>query len=352
MNRDTLHPKIQAILAAFLFGASAPLAKLLLEDIGPVMMAALLYLGCGLGILGFKFIQKLAVRANNKEAGLTSPDLPWLLGAIICGGVAAPIVLMFSLKSTPAATASLLLNFEGVSTSLIAVLAFKEALGRRVWSAVGLIALASVILTWDSQGVWGLSMGAAGVILACVFWGMDNNFTRNISAKDPLSIVAVKGTTAGTVSFCIALLTGEAIPGLVSTLSAMLLGFISYGISIMLFILAMRSLGAARTSGFFGSAPFAGTVISLLLFWEWPGTTFLVSLPIMVAGTVLLLREDHGHLHHHTKIEHEHRHSHDDGHHGHSHNGAADNEHSHWHIHEKTEHEHDHTPDIHHRHVH
>jgi drug/metabolite transporter (DMT)-like permease len=252
-----------------------------------------------------------------KEANLELKDLPWLTGAILAGGLAAPIILMISLKNTPAATASLLLNFEGVSTTVVAAIFFKEALGKRIWSAVGLITFASIILTWDTNGIWGISIGALGVILACAFWGMDNNFTRNISAKDPITIVTVKGIVAGIVSLVIALISGNSIPNLKIIVAALILGFLSYGISIILFIFAMRSLGAARTSAFFGSAPFIGTTISLLLFREWSGVNFILSIPVMIVGAVVILWEDH-----------------------------------HWHVHEELEHDHTHTPDIHHRHLH
>ncbi|MGE5379997.1 MAG: EamA family transporter [Methylocystaceae bacterium] len=352
MKGTAIYPKIQAILAAVLFGASSPLAKLLLNDISPVLLAALLYLGCGFGLFIFRYFQNQIAGLASKEAGLTTLDVPWLIGAILCGGVAAPISLMFSLKATPAATASLLLNFEGVATSIIAVFIFKEALGKRVWSAIALIALASIILTWDPNETWGVSWGAIGVILTCICWGLDNNLTRNISAKDPLEIVAIKGITAGTVSLCIAMLIGCSIPKLTAVVAAALLGFISYGLSTILFILAMRSLGAARTSGFFGAAPFAGTLISLLLFRELPGIMFLISLPFMIVGTILILREDHSHLHRHTRVEHEHRHSHNDGHHNHQHEENCTEFHSHRHVHEEIKHSHPHTPDIHHRHMH
>jgi len=352
MSKSDSYSKIQAIMAALLFGASAPLAKVLLGDVQPVMLAALLYLGYGAGLLTIRLIQNSVANAAAREASLAKSDLPWLAGAIIAGGVFAPIILMLSLKNTPAATASLLLNFEGVATSLIALLVFKEALGKRLWLAIGLITLASVILTWNSTGAWGLSIGSAGVLLACIFWGLDNNFTRNISAKDPLAIVTVKGIAAGTVSLGIALLSHEMFPHVSAVLQALVLGFFSYGISLVLFILAMRSLGAARTSGFFASAPFIGSIISVLIFREWPGTGFLISLPIMIAGTALIIWEDHVHLHRHARVEHEHRHQHDDGHHDHQHDKAEMEDHSHWHVHEDLEHQHPHSPDIHHRHIH
>jgi drug/metabolite transporter (DMT)-like permease len=346
------YPKLQAIMASVLFAASAPLSKLLLGDIEPVLLAALLYLGCGFGLLFIKILRKLTIRDSSKEARLVAKEIPWLAGAILAGGVAAPIILMLSLKNTPAATASLLLNFEAVSTSVIASIAFKEALGKRIWVAVALITTASVILSWDTKGAWGFSFGAVGVILACVFWGIDNNFTRNISDKDPVSIVTIKGIVAGSVSLAIALSTGSSIPSMKAVFAALILGFFSYGISIILFIFAMRSLGAARTSAFFGSAPFVGAIISIVLFREWPGINFIFLLPVMIAGAVLILWEDHSHVHKHEMIEHEHRHVHTDNHHL---NEPGDNElieHTHWHIHKEIEHSHEHTPDIHHRHVH
>lgn len=352
MLKTDARARLQALMAALLFGASAPFAKLLLGDIQPVMLAALLYLGCGWGLLAVKIIRDYGARPVSREAGLARADAPWLAGAVLAGGVAAPIILMFSLKSTPAATASMLLNFEGAATSLIALAVFREALGRRVWAAIGLITLASIILSWNSGGDWGLSPGAAGILLACILWGLDNNFTRNISAKDPATIVIVKGVAAGSVSLAIALLTGEIMPSAPAIIKALILGLFSYGLSILLFVIAMRSLGAARTSAFFSSAPFIGAVISMLIFREWPGSAFLISLPIMLAGTALILREEHAHLHLHPRYEHDHRHKHDDGHHSHPHDDGWAEEHSHRHIHEEIEHRHTHTPDIHHRHMH
>lgn len=345
-------PKLQAILAAVLFGASAPLAKLLLGNIDPIMLAAILYLGCGLGLLLFRLIQKFIIKQTLNEANLDSKDLPWLTGAILAGGVAAPIILMISLKNTPAATASLLLNFEGVATTVIAALAFKEALGKRIWVAVAILTMASIILTWDVNGSWGFSVGAVGVIIACVFWGIDNNFTRNISAKDPTVIVTAKGIVAGTVSLIIALFSGNSIPSLKIVLAALILGFFSYGISVIMFIFAMRSLGAARTSAFFGSAPFIGTIISLILFRELPGINFILSIPVMIVGAIVILWEDHHHIHNHDRFEHNHRHTHDDNHHTHNHDKKENKEHTHFHIHDELEHEHSHVPDIHHRHLH
>jgi drug/metabolite transporter (DMT)-like permease len=346
---------IQALLAAVLFGASPPVAKLLLGMIEPIPLAGLLYLGSGVGLLLFRGIQHIVGQSARVEAGITKADIPWLTGAILAGGVAAPIMLMFSLRTTPAATASLLLNFEGVATALIAALVFKEAIGGRIWWAVACITVASVLLSLDLSGEWGISLGAPGVLCTCALWGLDNNFTRNISAKDPLSIVTIKGLGAGGFSLILALILQTSFPKPLAALGALLLGNLSYGISIALFILAMRDLGAARTSAFFGTAPFVGALISFLLFQEFPNVLFLISLPIMIVGAVLLLGEEHAHKHVHAVIEHDHRHRHDDGHHAHGHAEGeipANGFHSHPHVHEAVEHLHPHKPDIHHRHDH
>jgi len=343
---------IQALLAALLFGASAPLAKLLLGQIQPIPLAAFLYLGAGFGLLGVKLVQRLSGRASNREAQIKRGDFLWLAGAILAGGVAAPITLLFSLQSTPAATASLLLNFESVATTLIAFLVFKESISRRAWRAIILITLASICLSTNSGGGWGFSLGILGIIAACFLWGLDNNFTRNISAKDPLIIVILKGLGAGIFSLSLAVGLGEQLPDAQIVVEAMLLGSLSYGASIVLFIRAMRELGAARTSGLFSTAPLAGVIISLLLFRQFPGWLFVVALPGMIFGTVMLLSERHKHQHVHEMIIHEHAHAHNDGHHQHDHAGKPANQHSHVHQHEALTHAHDHLPDLHHRHRH
>lgn len=346
-------PVLKALLAALLFGLSAPLAKLLLGEVAPVPLAGLLYLGSGLAALALFAFQKRGIAAG--EAGLQRSDLWWLLGALLLGGVAAPITLMVSLRATPAATAALLLNFEGVATTLIAGAAFHEAIGRRVWAAIGLITLASILLSWDGSGEWGLAPGALGILLACVCWGLDNNFTRNISAKNPLTIVAWKGLGAGTFSVILALILGQPFPSPAVMLRALLLGSVSYGLSIMLFILALRDLGASRTSAMFSTAPFIGMALSLVLFRDPLTLLFLLALPLMVAGALLLVGETHQHEHRHALLVHEHRHRHDDAHHLHSHlpgESPAHGAHSHVHVHEALSHTHPHTPDIHHRHGH
>ena len=335
---------LQALLAALFFGASAPIAKLLLGDVPPILMAAFLYLGSGTGISLIKVYQH--VTGNQREAGIRRPDAGWLAGAIVSGGIIAPIILMISLKSTPASTASLLLNFEGVGTTVIALSFFHESISRRALAAIFMITLASIFLSTDFSSGFGLSLGALGVIVACVLWGVDNNFTRNISARDPLTIVAWKGLVAGCFSLLLGLVLGQQLPEARLVLRILLLGFISYGLSTMFFIYSMRGLGAARTSALYGTAPLAGVILSIFIFHDPFTMLFIVAALLMITGAYLLSNEEHAHFHIHMPVVHEHIHRHDETH-AHS---DADEQHSHEHEHPHTEHEHGHMPDIHHRH--
>jgi drug/metabolite transporter (DMT)-like permease len=341
----------QALLAAFFFGASAPVTKLLLGGIAPVFLAALLYLGSGTGIGLINVFLRLRTPALTIEACIRKADVPWLAGAILAGGMAAPIVLMLSLQNTPASTASLLLNFEGVATTLIAMLFFREAISRRAWLAILVITAASVLLSTGFGNGWGLSLGALGILLATCLWGLDNNFTRNISGKDPLAIVAWKGLAAGSFSFLLALFLGEKLPALGLCLAAFLLGWLSYGLSTLFFIRAMRGLGAARTSALYCTAPLAGVLLSVLIFGENPTPLFVLPLLLMLSGAYLLVMEEHSHTHIHTALVHEHSHRHEDPAHAHD-PGASLSLHAHEHEHTVEEHEHDHMPDLHHRHGH
>ncbi|MDD4308679.1 MAG: DMT family transporter [Thermoplasmata archaeon] len=342
-----------ALAAAALFGASAPLAKLLLGGIRPVPLSSLLYLGSGIGLLLFMQASRLVPGARKREAPLGRTDIPWLAGAILSGGVAAPIALLYGLRSTPAATASLLLNAEGAVTALIAAVAFREAIGRRVWAAVVLVSAAAALLTLDLSGAWGIAPGALLVVAACALWGLDNNLSRHLSAKDPVAVVAVKGTCAGAVSLLLALLLGEPLPGAGPALLAAALGLCCYGLSIVLFLRALRGLGAARTGAYFAAAPFIGAALSLIIFRGPPGPQFLLSLPLLLAGAWLLSSERHGHAHAHERLEHDHAHDHADGHHGHAHpDGAGRGTHAHPHVHQSAVHDHPHSPDLHHRHDH
>lgn len=352
MTQNRFIPIIQALAAALLFGSSAPLAKLFLGEVEPVPLAAFLYLGSGIGLLGVKLFQHFVQRISDCEAKITRPDYLWLAGAIVAGGIAAPIILLFSLQSTPAATASLLLNFEGVATTLIAALAFKEAISRRAWWAIALVTLASILLSINANAGWGFSPGALGILAACILWGLDNNFTRNISAKDPLVIVTIKGLGAGSFSLGLALFLGNKFPAVEVISGALALGFLSYGMSIVLFIHAMRGLGAARTSTLFSTAPLAGVILSFIVFREFPGGTFAFAIPLAIIGMVALAGEEHEHQHIHEAVLHEHAHVHGDGHHEHEHEGEFTGKHSHFHRHDEVTHTHHHMPDLHHWHTH
>jgi drug/metabolite transporter (DMT)-like permease len=359
MNKQKIYPVIMVLAASLLFGASTPITKMLLGQIQPVPLAAFLYLGSGLGLTIFHLIGFLFSHGAKKqfinEAPLTKKDYLWLLGATVTGGIIAPIIILSSLQSTPSSTASLLLNFEAVATTAIAIIAFKENAGKQIIGAVTLITSASIFLSWDPSNHWGFSMGSLGIILACICWGIDNNFTRNISAKNPFTVVAVKGLAAGFFSLLLSLILKIQFPEIKIILIAMVIGFFCYGLSIVLFVFALRHLGAARTSALFGTAPFIGAFLSFILLRDIPTNMFIISVPFMILGAVLLLKEKHAHYHKHDAVVHEHRHCHDDYHHNHIH---LDGElsvhvyHSHLHIHEATEHFHAHSPDINHRHNH
>jgi drug/metabolite transporter (DMT)-like permease len=347
-------PIFEALLAAILFASSTPLSKILIGDIDPIPMAAFLYLGSGVGAFLIRALLKIRNPERKSEAKLTNTDLPWLLGAIISGGVLAPIVLLFGLRLTPASTASLLLNFEGVATALIAGLLFKEAIGKRVTWSIALITIASIILslTW---GDWGFSPGMLLILGACVLWGLDNNFTRNISERDPLQIVMFKGLGAGSFSLILALLLDTPLPKIGTILLASGLGVVGYGLSIALIIRAMRGLGSARAYTWYGSAPFISLLLSLIIFREQPTLNMWIGLILMMAGAWLMISERHSHAHIHPRLMHDHAHQHPDEHHTHTHEGldlSTTIAHSHLHEHELLEHEHEHTPDIHHRHEH
>lgn len=347
MKTNNLPYILQALTAAIFFGSSAPIAKLLLGDISPIFLAGFLYLGSGSGVALVRVLNQAQVK--EKEAGIKSDDVKWLAAAIISGGIIAPIILLISLQNTSGSTASLLLNFEGVGTTLIAFLFFKEAISRRAWFAILGITLAGIFISTNFEQGFNFSLGALGIVLACFLWGLDNNFTRNISGKDPLAIVAWKGLVAGTFSFLLAWVLGDTVPSIKTILWTLLLGFVCYGLSTILFIRSMRGLGAARTSALYGTAPLAGVLLSIFIFAEFPSVFFIIATILMIVGALLLIHENHEHSHVHTAILHDHSHSHDDAMHRHDDTKGI---HSHEHEHLAEEHEHDHTPDIHHRHEH
>lgn len=339
-----------ALLAAALYGISSPVSKLLLEKIPPTLMAALLYLGAGFGMLIVN-VSKVITRKERVEAKITKNELPYIIGMIVLD-IAAPVFLMFGLKMTTAENASLLNNFEIVATSLIALFIFKEAIGRRMWIAIFLITLSSMILSVRDLSSISFSYGSLFVIAACLCWGLENNCTRMLSLKDPMQIVVVKGFGSGIGSLLISLVIKEYATDAVYTLLALLLGFVAYGLSIFFYIKAQRELGAARTSAYYAAAPFIGVLISWAMFQEnitWP---FVIALFLMLIGSYFAISEEHMHLHIHNEITHEHKHNHEDGHHNHTHEPNVIGEHSHLHTHEVVEHAHVHTPDLHHRHSH
>ncbi|MYM24209.1 EamA family transporter [Duganella sp. FT135W] len=343
---------VYALLAAALFGASTPFAKSLLDHVEPVVLAGLLYMGSGLGLLMLYLARRFA-RSGDAEAGLTRKDLPWLGGAIAAGGVAGPVLLMLGLASTPASSASLLLNMEGVLTSMLAWFVFKENFDRRIFIGMLLIVLAGVLLSWDQAAARGLPLGALAIIGACLCWGIDNNLTRKVSASDAVQIACVKGLVAGSVNLVIAFTLGASLPAASTAITAGLIGFCGYGLSLVMFVLALRHLGTARTGAYFSAAPFVGAALSLLMLGEQPALMFWLAAALMAAGIWLHLTESHEHEHEHEPLGHNHTHSHD-AHHQHNHEFEWDGSepHTHPHHHAPLKHSHKHYPDIHHQHKH
>ncbi len=349
-NNKKLKPIGYAILAALLYGISAPVSKLLLVELPPTLMAALLYLGAGIGMLGINLYQ-LLMKHEKKEAKMTVKEMPYIIGMIGLD-IAAPIFLMIGLTLTTSSNASLLNNFEIVATTLIALFIFKETIGKRMWIAISLITLSSMILSLKDMSSLSFSIGSIFVLLACISWGFENNCTRMLSLKDPLQIVVVKGFGSGIGSLIICFTIKEFSFNISYIAVALLLGFVAYGMSIFLYIKAQRELGAARTSAFYATAPFIGVIISWIVLKEPITLTFMTALTIMLIGTYFAVSEDHQHSHIHLVESHEHKHNHSDGHHNHQHDIAVVGEHSHEHTHEKIEHVHGHLPDLHHRHSH
>lgn len=346
-----------ALLAAILFGASTPFAKSLLTAVAPVALAGLLYLGSGLGLLAFYLLRALArrVRADTADAaaGLRRADLPWLAGAVASGGVAGPVLLMLGLAATSAATASLLLNIEGVFTALLAWFAFRENADRRIVAGMACIVAGGVVLSWQGAAAQGAPWGMLAIAGACLCWGLDNNLTRKISASDALQIAAIKGLAAGAVNLSIALALGWRAPALPVVAAAGLIGLCGYGLSLVMFVLALRHLGTARTGAYFSAAPFVGAALALILLGERPGYPFWLAAVLMGAGIWLHLTESHVHEHAHDTLEHAHAHRHDAHHqHDHAFDWDGGEPHVHPHMHAPLRHTHAHYPDIHHRHTH
>jgi drug/metabolite transporter (DMT)-like permease len=351
-NENDRKGPILALTAAALFGASAPLAKLLLNQLPPILLAALLYLGSGIGLSGWLWLRRFTSADISIEARLKRQDLRWLGCAILAGGVLGPILLLIGLRVTPASSASLLLNLEGVFTALLAWFVFKENFDRRI--ALGMVAIVTggILLSWAGRPEIGIPWGTIFIAGACLAWAIDNNLTRRVSSADPIQIAATKGLVAGVVNLFIALFVGTTIPRVTVIASAALLGFLSYGVSLTLFILALRHMGTARTGAYFSTAPFVGALLSLLIFRDRLTIAVVAAAVLMVIGVWLHLTERHGHEHVHEDMEHEHRHSHDKHHRHHNDPASLAQTHTHMHRHERLRHAHSHYPDIHHRHEH
>lgn len=341
-----------ALAAAALFGASTPAAKPLLGAVDPFVLAGLLYLGSGVG-LGSWWILARARRGGSEppEAPLGRRDAPWIAGAIASGGVAAPLLLMWGLATTPASTASLMLNLEGVLTAVLAWFVFREGFDRRI--AIGMLAIAAggVVLVGGGLAPGGSLWGPLAIVGACLGWALDNNLTRRVSGGDPVAIAALKGAIAGPVSLALGLGGGAAWPAWRSLLLGAAIGVVAYGVSLVLYVRALRELGTARTGAYFSSAPFVGAALSLAFLGEPLSGSLAGAALLMGLGLYLHLTEHHAHWHTHEPVEHEHRHVHDD-HHQHPHDGPVEEPHSHPHRHDPLPHSHPHYPDLHHRHRH
>lgn len=357
MNRDILY----ALMAAALFGASTPFAKLLVGEVSPLLLGGLLYLGSGVGLSAVRIIRD----GGWKASGLAAREWPWLLGAIFFGGILGPVALLYGLISTPGSTASLLLNLEAVLTAVIAWVVFRENADRRI--VLGMIAIVAggIVLSWPSAAAAGGTSGWFGpvaIAAACACWAIDNNLTRKVSASDALFIAGSKGFIAGLVNLTLALSLGAHLPDTSILMATASVGLFGYGISLVMFVLALRGLGSARTGAYFSTAPFIGAVVALALLGESTTPAFWLAAALMTLGVWLHLTEHHTHEHTHYEVEHRHRHVHDT-HHDHAHDSpdSADlhgsesqlqGSHDHLHRHAKVTHKHPHFPDIHHRHTH
>jgi len=342
---------LAAFSAAVLFGLSTPIAKRLVGEMSPLLLAGILYTGSGVG-LGILLAVRAIGPGRTEIVRPRGSDLLWLFGAIAFGGALGPYLLMYGLQVSDSASASLTLNLEGVFTALLAWFAFGENFDRRIASGMALIVAGGVVLSTgraiQAEGM----VGPMAIAAACFAWAIDNNLTRKVSNNDAMLIACVKGLIAGPVSILLALRLGAQVPTLVLAIQASLLGFVGYGLSLTLFVIALRSLGTARTGAYFSLAPFIGAAMAVT-FGAPLTVTLLVAGLFMAAGVWLHITENHAHRHRHSALVHEHWHVHD-VHHQHLHADGIDAQepHSHIHEHETIEHAHRHYPDAHHRHEH
>jgi len=348
------HAVVLALLSAALFGVSTPAAKALLGSIDPTVLAGLLYCGAGIGVAVLRrIIRAWFIQPQTVEAALTRQHVPWLAGAIVVGGVVGPNLLMLGLARTDAAAASLLLTLEGVAAALLAWFVFHENFDRRIAIGMACLVAGAGVLSWSGTPTMTGLLGPLAIAGACLAWGLDNNLTRKVSLADPLQIVELKGLIAGPVNLALGLAIGGEIPAASPLLIAGTVGFLGYGVSLALFILALRHLGTARTGAYFSTAPFIGAIAALLLLRE-PITVQLIAAGLLMGlGVWLHVTEEHEHDHEHEPMEHAHRHKHD-AHHQHAHapDDPPGEPHTHWHRHERLRHRHPHVPDMHHTHRH
>lgn len=342
------------LAAAILFGFSSPLAKLLLTDIDPLMMAGLLYIGAGGGLLAYELLTgRFKDRDTRRETPIRREDLPLILSILIAGGIVGPVLLLIGLERLSGVVGSLLLNLEAPFTILLAVGLFKEHLGRREASAIFLILIGVGIISFGPGSLGFDGLGTAAIAAACLSWAIDNNLTQRLSLRDPIAIVRTKAFGAGICTLVLAVILGQHWPEPRITGYALAVGFMSYGVSVVLDLYALRMLGAAREAAFFATAPFIGAVAAVPLLGDRWTSIVMLAAAMMASGVLLLLSEHHSHHHVHEEMEHDHSHTHSD-HHQHAHNLPEEflEPHAHAHRHLPLAHDHPHVPEIHHRHDH
>ncbi|MGE0629894.1 MAG: EamA family transporter [Hyphomicrobiaceae bacterium] len=350
MNRTAV---IYALVSAALFGISTPAAKRLIGVIDPIVLAGLLYCGAGIGVVLLRRLAHTVIAPAARDEALRRQEIPWLAAAILAGGLAGPILLMLGLARTDASSASLLLTLEGAATALMAWFIFHENFDRRI--ALGMLCLVAGagVLAWSGTPTLVSIIGPAAIVGACIMWGLDNNLTRKVSLADPLQIVELKGLFAGPINVALGLWAGGSMPAASDALLAGVVGFFGYGVSLALFVVALRHLGAARTGAYFSTAPFLGAVVAVFALGEPVTVQLTAAGALMGLGVWLHLTERHEHEHTHEPMEHSHSHLHDEHHqHRHGHNDPAGERHTHVHSHARIKHSHPHAPDMHHTHRH
>ncbi|BDG02355.1 cobalt-nickel-resistance system protein [Anaeromyxobacter oryzae] len=334
------------LAAAALFGASTPFAKLLVPGTGPLTLAGLLYLGAAAGLLA-----AAPLRRSGAEAPIQRSDLPVLALVVVAGGVVGPILLVVGLARLSGASAALLLNLEAPFTIALAVVMLGEHLARREVLGAAVVILGAAALTWAPGALQASPAGAASIAGACAAWAVDNNLSQRLSIRDPVAVARAKTLAAGAFDVALGLALGERLPPAAHVAAALLTGALGYGLSIVLHLLAVRALGAARQAAYFATAPFIGALLAIPLLHDRLSPAHLAAGALMALGIALIVRTRHAHAHTHDAEEHEHAHVHDE-HHAHAHAEPVVEPHSHPHRHAQLFHDHPHAPDLHHRHGH